>query len=207
MIKNTASRCPEGFESIGSQNYQRSCYFVDSSFVTFDEAKAICKARDAKLVTINSEYEQSSLVAFLFLNKNVQGNVWLGARRLPKSSKSQNSNSTKFLWLDGTIMGENRDMSGNTYLADGQVMYKRSYGRRQYVNWAKNQPDNWSNLGEDCLEMISPRSEHLREEVGKWNDKRCSGHRLTVCETNSVRPEPQFEISGECDEHKNVVYY
>lgn len=167
---------------------------LSTSRLNFKDAKELCKSMDSKLLSISNEEEQSSLTAYLLFDQNYLSNVWLGAQRLP----GQNSS---FVWLDGTVMGI-PNPNGNGF--------RPRYGLNgRFANYATNQPDDYKNRGENCLELLGPDSHYLEDDAGKWNDQRCSKRRAVLCTKSVVEPQPEFAINGDCSggEGKNMIMY
>ena len=108
---------------------------------------------------------------------------WLDARKACRAQGGDlavpsSASVNQFIW--GLMR---KHQSPNAYIGMyrvaeglGENMFYTAFGTEpSYTNWASGEPNNFENLGEDCVEMYS--------SGGKWNDLVCSERtRSFVCQ-------------------------
>lgn len=82
LVAFANSSCKKGWQKFENEK----CYKLFNDFLTWDEAIAKCQSLEnvsnSTMLTIKSVEEQDFIQKWLFIQKEVSDNVWLGARRI-----------------------------------------------------------------------------------------------------------------------------
>jgi hypothetical protein len=115
---------------------------LDERKQTFDQAKQSCKAMGAELMSINSQEVQSKVNSYIYLEKEIFENIWIGGRRVG------DVNGT-YMWVDGAVMNQysnwatrQPDNWGNQekcleLVPGGPVHFKDEFGKWNDVGCAR----------------------------------------------------------------------
>ena len=108
---------------------------------------------------------------------------WLDARKVCRAEGGDLAVPSNTSVNEFILKLMQKQQSGNAYIGLyrvaeglGKNMFYTAFGTEpSYTNWAPGEPNDYQNLGEDCVEMYS--------SDGKWNDLVCSERtRSFVCQ-------------------------
>ncbi|XP_041369892.1 perlucin-like [Gigantopelta aegis] len=153
-------RCPNGYVA-----HDKHCYRFVSVVATWPEAKVMCEAMGAKLLEIDSPWEEAFIMERLFFTEGETILILVFIKHFNYSSVQM---STAPLWIGATDM-----------MNENEWVWMSSGKRVGYRNWFLARPEAMKAGHGHCL-ALRPRPQFV------WDEITCRESLNFICEMNDV---------------------